>query len=344
LFRKHALGSFKELTQAVVRDPAMMIFLDANNSRKGKPNENFARELFELFTLGEGNYSEQDIREAARAFTGYRLNRQDGSVSHLKRQWDDEPKTIFGKTGAFNGSDVVDMVFGKPGPSRLIARKLWEYLAYEDPEERAVEAMGEILRNNDHRIAPLLREILLSREFYSERAMGTQIKSPVQYIALLLRQLEINEPPVGFPTIAQQQLGQTLFAPPNVAGWDWGKAWINTNTLLTRYNLAGFITKGVDEKGTLGMNPESRGGAVGRRAEANWKGPDYGRIAPRSLRADPAALVDSLAERFFSIPLPDKARATFIEYATAKKGAVFTDRETAELCHLMLSTPYYQLC
>jgi len=345
LFRKHALGGFKELTQAVVRDPAMMIYLDANNSRKDKPNENFARELFELFTLGEGNYSEEDIREAARAFTGYRINRLDGSVSHIRRQWDEGSKTLFGKTGKFTGSDVVALAVDQPGSSRFIARKIWEFFAYEDPPAQAVSVLGDILRANDHCIAPLLREMFLSREFYSERSIGTQIKSPVQFLAQLLRQLEVADPPAGFPGIAQQQLGQALFAPPNVAGWDWGKAWINTNTLLTRYNLAGFISKGSDGSGAeMAVGDGARGAGMARRAGQTWKGPDYAKVAPRTLRQDPDALVTSLAQRFFDGRIPDKARATFAEYARAKKGAVFTDKETAELCHLMLSTPYYQLC
>jgi hypothetical protein len=145
----------------------------------------------------------------------------------------------------------------------------------------------------------------------------------------------------------QQQLGQILFLPPNVAGWDWGQAWINTNTLLTRYNLAGFLTKGAEEGGkAMQMEKGKTKGmaSAAKRAGRGWKGPDYQKIAPRPLREDPAELVDSLIFRFFQGKLPEKARGSFIEYATAKKGVVFTDKEAAELCHLILSTPYYQLC
>lgn len=347
LFRSHAFGSFRELARSIVMDPAMMMYLDTQNSRKGKPNENFARELMELFTLGEGNYSERDISEAARAFTGYQIDRFTGGVTHNRRQWDEEKKTILGKTGAFNGTDVIDLIFDQPAAARFMVKKIWEFFVHDSLAASAADALAAVFRKADYRMAPLLREIFLSREFYSEASIRSQIKSPVQFLIQLLKQLEISEPPAGFAITAQQQLGQVLFMPPNVAGWDWGQAWINTNTLLTRYNLAGFITKGAEDGGKAmemervripGMAPAPR------RAGRGWNGPDYGKIAPRPLRENPAELVDSLIFRFFQGPVPEKARTSFIEYAIAKKGVIFTDKETAELCHLMLSTPYYQLC
>lgn len=346
LFRRSAFGSFKVLTHAILMDPAMMLYLDTQSSKKNKPNENFAREVMELFTLGEGNYTEQDVREAARAFTGYYLNQGEGKVSHDKRQWDPADKTLFGKTGPFAGKDVIDLIFGKKQAARFMAKKLWEFFVYENPSEPALDALAESYQKADFQTGSLLREIFLSKEFYSEAAIRSQIKSPAQYLIELLKQLEITEPPVGFPVIAQQQLGQVLFMPPNVAGWDWGQAWINTNTLLTRYNLAGFLTKGAGDT-DKSMMPERMkipGMAPGpKRMGRGWDGPDYEKIAPRLLRENPTDLVDSLVFRFFQCPLPDKARKSFIEYATNKKGAIFTDKETAELCHLMLSTPYYQL-
>jgi uncharacterized protein (DUF1800 family) len=347
LFRSHAFCSFKDLTQAILLDPAMMLYLDTRSSRKGMPNENFAREVMELFTLGEGNYTEQDIREAARAFTGYDLNRLTGRVNHSTRQWDDSPKTVFGKTGPFDGGDVINLIFDKPGVAPFMAEKIWRFFVYDDPSPRAIEALAGTFRNSGYRLQPLLREIFMSQEFYSEAAIRSQIKSPLQFIIQLLKQLEIDTPPTGFPIMAQQQLGQVLFMPPNVAGWDWGQAWINTNTLLTRYNLAGFITKGADEGGSMMSGERVKLAGMGRTpkgAGRGWSGPDYEKIAPRPLRDDPAQLVDSLIFRFFQGPIPDKARGSFIEYATAKKGVVFTNKEIAELCHLMLSTPYYQLC
>jgi uncharacterized protein (DUF1800 family) len=355
LFRKNAFGSFKDLTQAILMDPAMLLYLDTESSRKGKPNENFAREVMELFTLGEGHYTEQDIREAARAFTGYQLSRSTGNVTHARKQWDESDKTIFGKTGPFNGSDVINMIFEKPRPARFMAEKLWEFFVYDKPTSAALDMLSATLDKAGHQIAPLLREIFLSKEFYSEASIRSQIKSPVQFLITLFKQLEIKDPPIGFPINAEQQLGQILFMPPNVAGWDWGQAWINTNTLLTRYNLAGFLTKGSfqsanDSKSnedSMEMMERVKTPGMARAPKLmgrNWKGPDYEKITPRPLREKPEELVDSLIFRFFQGTLPDKARGSFIEYAVSKKGVVFTDSETAELCHLMLSTPYYQLC
>jgi hypothetical protein len=190
----------------------------------------------------------------------------------------------------------------------------------------------------------VLREIFLSREFYGERAMGSQIKCPVQYLVQMLKELGINEPPPGLPIMGQTQLGQVLFMPPNVAGWDWGKAWINTNTLLTRYNLAGSLIKG----SIVGMTGRGDGMMMermaSRRGMSGGATPDFGKLAAQADRDDTEKLVDGLIDRFFSVPIPKKARASFVAYAESKKGISFTDKELGELCHLMLSTPYYQLC
>ncbi len=348
LFRRNAFGSWKDMTQSILMDGAMMLYLDTQTSKKDHPNENFAREVMELFTLGEGNYTEQDIHEAARAFTGYQFNRFNGKVTVNKRQWDETDKTIFGKTGPFDGKGVIDLIFTRKEPAAFMAKKLWEFFAYEAPPEAAVEALADSFQKSNYRVGELLKEIFLSKEFYSPAAMRSQIKSPIQYLVSMLKELELQNPPNGFPIVAQQQLGQILFLPPNVAGWDWGKAWINTNTLLTRYNLAGFLTKGASDAGAAAMADQKakipKTATVSMRGANNWKGPDYEKIAPRPLRDDPAKLVDSLVMRFFQGPVPDKARDSFVEYAKSKKGVIFTNQEAAELCHLILSTPYYQLC
>lgn len=345
LFREFALGDFKELTQRIVRDPAMMVYLDVERSSKQQPNENFAREVMELFTLGEGNYTEEDIRNAARAFTGYQMNRLTGEVSQSIRAWDDGEKTLFGTTGKFNGSDVVKLIFRKPECADFMAKKLWEFFSYESPDAALVKELGSVMRNANYEIKPLLKEIFLSEEFYSAASMGNQIKCPIQYLVQMLKELEIQEPPMGWLVNAQVQLGQILFMPPNVAGWDWGKAWINTNTLLSRYNVAGNLIEG-----KIGASGGERGMMMERMQErreqrgANEKyKPVFAKIAPEASRNETGELVDFLIARFFSVPVPAKARESFVEYANAKKGISFTDKELGELCHLMMSTPYYQL-
>lgn len=343
LFRQHAFGNFRKLTGRILRDPAMMLYLDTQSSKKDKPNENFAREVMELFTLGEGQYTEQDIREAARALTGYRLNRVTGAVFRDRRQADTGEKTIFGKTGAYDGESLVDLIFEKPRAAEFIVRKLWEYFVYEDPAEKVIVSLAETLRSADFEISAVLREIFLAREFYSARAIRTQIKCPVQFLIGLLKQCGMRVPPPGLAVAAGQQLGQVLFQPPNVAGWDWGKAWINTNTLLTRYNIAGYVTKGNDETfRPAGMKKNSARRA--KRRNEDFAGPDYEVIAPRPSRKNPEELVAMLTARFFQGSVPPRAKESFIAYAKEKQGVIFTNREVAELIHLMLSTPYYQLC
>ena len=354
LFREHAFGDFKALTHAMLRDPAMMLYLDTQASVKGKPNENFAREVMELFTLGEGNYTENDIKEAARAFTGYRFDRRVGEVTHMRFQWDGGEKTVFGKTGNFNGDDVIDLLFEQEAAAEYLPTKLWSYFVEDNVPEAISKRLAKTFRENGFKVEPVLREIFLSRAFYDSTVMRNQIKSPIQFLIQMSRELELDELTTGHVTVAQVQLGQVLFAPPNVAGWDWGQAWINTNTLLSRYNIAGMVTKGAestaqDDAGEdsmmMEMAKEARGpmARLMERGTRAWGGPDYEKIAPRPLREDPEKLVDALIARFFQAELGSKQRETFVEYAKAKKGAVFTNHEVAELCHLMMSTPHYQL-
>lgn len=345
LFREYAFGNFRELTQSMVRDPAMMIYLDVQRSDKLQPNENFAREVMELFTLGEGNYTEEDIKNAARAFTGYQLNRLNGEVTQSARNWDDGEKTVFGVTGKFNGSDIVKLIFRKPECAEFIAKKIWEYFAYENPSEALVKQLGQVLRDANYEMKPMLREMFISEQFYNPKEMGNQIKCPVQYLVQMLKELEVEEAPVRWLIDGQTQLGQILFLPPNVAGWDWGKAWINTNTLLARYNVAGNLITGkattkAQERGMMMEKIRERREERGGNAAAM---PAFLKIAPEAIRSDSLKLVDHLIERFFCVTIPDKARDSFVEYANAKKGISFTDKELGELCHLMMSTPYYQL-
>ena len=348
LFRSHALGNFKDLTHAVARDGAMMLFLDMQTSVKGKPNENFAREVMELFTLGQGHYTEEDIRQAARAFTGYTINRFNGKVTHNKRQWDEGEKIILGQKGNFDGDGVIEVIFQQDQVSRYMAGKLWEFFAFENPGPAVVDSLANTMRQAKFEVAPVLRELFLSKEFYSETCMANQIKCPVFFLVQMLKQLEIPSLPKAYALSVQNQLGQILFVPPNVAGWDWGKAWINTNTLLTRYQISGVISHGgssalptgVEGAGFKGM----AAAGMSRLAMMNWDGPDYDKLVPRDSRNDLEKMVDSLINRLFQRKLSGNVRERFIAYARDKQGVVFTNQEVGELVHLMMSTPHYQLC
>lgn len=235
LFRRHATGNFKRLTTQVGQSPAMLIYLDNRQNRKGKPNENWARELMELFTLGQGNYSEDDIKESARAFTGWNFDRN-GFVTR-ENTHDKGIKNFLGQRGNFDGSDIIDVIFQERAAADFIARKLWTFFAYEEPDDKIVAELAQTLRENNYEIKPMLEQMFLSQAFYSDKAMGTQIKSPAQFLVQLTDDLMLETPPLTAMAQVGAQLGQNLFYPPNVKGWDGNRAWINANTLLIRYGV-----------------------------------------------------------------------------------------------------------
>lgn len=343
LFREQALGNFALLVKKITRDPAMMVYLDSVQSSRKKPNENFARELLELFTLGEGNYTEDDVKETARAFTGHRLDRKNGGVTFVPRLWDDGEKTILGQTAVFDAEEVVELVVAQPQCALHLVSKLWQFFANQDPEPALLAKLAQTFTEADYEVKPLLREIFLSADFYSSKTRRFQIKSPLEFVVMMGRQLETERFPDGVLLGVLTQLGQVPFLPPNVAGWDWGKAWINTNTLLTRYHFAGLVT-GAGGDPNMIEGGRGQGGAMIRRSlQRKLPKPDFEKIAPRELREDIPELIEELAFRLFQSPLSEKDRVAFESYARAKKGVVFTNTEVAELVHLMMSTPTYQL-
>jgi hypothetical protein len=237
LFYKYGTGSFRDLMVAEAQDPAMLSFLDAGVNVKGAPNENFAREIMELFTMGVGNYTEKDIREAARAFTGW--NYVDLTFVVNKDQHDTGSKTFLGKTGNFDGVEVIDTIMQQPVTARYISSKIYRYFVRQELSPELQDKLGNVLRSSNYNIALLLETIFLSRDFYSPSSVGTQIKSPVQLAISTYRKLGLKEVP-GIPdfNIATGTLGQRLFSPPTVAGWSEGRAWMTPGLLLERGNFA----------------------------------------------------------------------------------------------------------
>ena len=234
LLREHALGDFGELLHAVSRDPAMIVYLDSASNRKGHPNENFAREVMELFTLGEGNYSEQDIKEAARAFTGWGIDPETGAFLFRRKQHDEGVKTVLGRSGPFDGGDVLEILLAEPQTARLIVRKLWQEFISPTPDVREIARIADEFRRSRYEIRSAMRLILTTDAFYAAENRASLIKSPIDLIVGTLRQFQIEVPdPFAFVVISRQ-LGQDLMAPPNVKGWPGGDAWINASTLLAR--------------------------------------------------------------------------------------------------------------
>ena len=237
LFQAKGLGSFRDLIVAVAQDPAMLCFLDARKNVKGAPNENFAREIMELFTMGVGNYSEKDVREAARAFTGW--DYEDTRFLVRPDRHDDGPKTFLGRTGNFDGLQVIDIIMQQPVTAEFVAGKLYRFFVREDLDPALQKQLGDVLRQNDYRIAPFLETVFLSRDFYSDASMGAVIHGPVTLAISTYRRLgQTSAPGVPDFNAATAALGQRLLGPPTVAGWAQGRAWITPGLLLERGNFA----------------------------------------------------------------------------------------------------------
>lgn len=238
LFRKYAFGNFQNMLMSVSMDPAMIVWLDNQQNRKGKPNENYAREIMELFTLGIGNYSESDIKEAARAFTGWQTKAQ--GFTFNQRQHDAGSKTVLGETGNLNGDDVVRILARHPATARHLARKLITFLAYDNPDKSFVEEVADAYLLSEQQIRPMLRAIFRHPTFRSKRAYHARIKSPAELVVGTIKTLQIEKLDLDLPQV-MASMGQNLFEPPSVKGWDGGPAWISSDTMMERYNFAARI-------------------------------------------------------------------------------------------------------
>lgn len=242
LFRQFAFGNFKELTKQVTIDPAMLIYLDNTKNRKEDPNENYARELMELFTLGIGNYSEGDIAEAAKALTGWQVEGLDSYFD--SDRFDDSQKTFFNETGNFNYAEIIDIIFKKPEVAKHLCRKIYKEFVYFEGNENIINQLSDIFIENNYELKPVLSSLLKSEFFYSEEIMGAKIRSPIELMIPLIKQFNITKPDYEYLRDIADDVGQTLFSPPNVAGWKGDKTWINTNTLPARNTFSDRIISG----------------------------------------------------------------------------------------------------
>jgi uncharacterized protein (DUF1800 family) len=241
--RKNALGNFGELLKAVSKSASMINFLNNNQNKKGHPNENFAREVMELFTLGRGNYTETDVKEAARAFTGWGTNAK-GEFQFRSNQHDTGSKTIIGKKGNFNGDDVLNILLEQKQTARFITQKIFRYFVNDLPDAEKIEWLANRFYNNNYAILPLLTDIFTSSWFYEEKNIGVKIKSPVELMVGIRRLLPMEIQNEEMQLLLQRVLGQLLFYPPNVAGWPGGKNWIDSSTLMMRLRIPQLIEAG----------------------------------------------------------------------------------------------------
>jgi uncharacterized protein (DUF1800 family) len=241
VIRQNALGNFGDLLREVSKSPSMLSFLNNQQNRKQHPNENFAREVMELFTMGRGNYTETDIREAARAYTGWGFNVK-GEFVERPFLHDTGSKTFLGKTGNFDGDDIIDIILEQKATAKFITTKIYKYFVNEEVDNDKVEKLAEQFYRDNYNLQKLMDEIFLSDWFYDEKNIGTRIKSPVELIvgARRLIPMELEKPEVQL--LFQRVLGQVLFYPPNVAGWPGGKSWIDSSALMFRMRLAQILT------------------------------------------------------------------------------------------------------
>ena len=236
MFRERASGRLRDLLAAILKDPAMLVYLDNGENVKKHPNENFGRELLELFTMGVGNYTERDVREAARAFTGWTNDvlafRFDAD------QHDFGQKTFLGRTGTFDGEDIIDAILAQPVTAEFVAAKIYRFFVRDEIAGPVKADLGRTYRDSGYQMKPLLKRILLSKDYYSPPAFATQIKSPVHLVVSTYRKMSLGQVPT-IPDFGRMTsgLGQSLFDPPNVAGWAGGRTWITPSTLLNRGNL-----------------------------------------------------------------------------------------------------------
>jgi uncharacterized protein (DUF1800 family) len=337
VFRRDGAGDWLTLLTAVSKDPAMLVWLDQAQSKKQHPNENFAREVMELFALGEGNYTEKDITEAARAFTGWSYDRLNQEFIYRRNQHDEGVKTIFRKTGNFAGDDVLKMIVAHPQAAPFIARKLWTFFANENPSDQLVTALATGFRSSRLQFKPLLRAMFLSEEFYSPGVMRQQVKSPVQWLVSSVRMLERELPPAQLTANALRQLGQDLLLPPNVKGWDGGLSWITTSNLLNRYNYAGYLVLGENP-----MNPPKNSGKKRRARFLPQNSINVAKLFPEEVRKDKKLLAAAVQKRLLHGELKPEHQSTLRAYLDAQ--GELDDLDVLHALRLVMCTPEFQLC
>jgi uncharacterized protein (DUF1800 family) len=330
LMHRHALGCFHTLLQTLSMDPAMMVWLDTRDSKKGNPNENYARELMELFSLGIGHYTEQDVREAARAFTGWEIRGTEAFFN--SNQHDDGEKTVLSQTGKWTGADIVRICLEQKSAPYFIVGKLYRFLVSETvpatPE--LLEPLADEFRRH-YDFGALVKAVLRSNLFFSPLVYRTRIKAPVDFALGIVRGLEGR---IGTTALGQalEGLGQNLFYPPSVKGWDGGQAWLNGQTLLFRQNLGLALTSTEDAR-------------FGRRTDPAELVRKHG-VQPED------ASVDFFLKLFLQGDVPHESRARLVDYqqrAARQSYPVYwtaqdiADHRVRTLCHLVLTLPEFQL-
>lgn len=341
-FRQNAMGSWQKMLMDVSKDPAMLIWLDNARSSKNRPNENYAREVMELFTLGEGHYTETDIKEAARAFTGWGLSRDRQSFADISANHDPGDKVFLGARGKFAGDDVIRQITNQAQTNLFITAKLWNFFAGEKPEPALNQALASEFTSANQQFRPFMRTLLSSEEFYAPRVRHIQIKSPVQWLVGSVRLLERDLPPAVLNTTMLRSLGQDLFNPPNVKGWDGGIAWITTSNLLRRYNYAASLIEGTAPIGaTTGARMEKMMDRLSDEAAKNMPPAAVATLFPSGDLSSVPKTVAALQTRFIQGPIKEQRLQSLRDYLQTLPAV--NESSLRQAVRLVMSTPDYQL-
>lgn len=341
LLRSQAAGNFGELLRAIIRDPAMIAYLDNNDSRKGRPNENLARELMELFALGEGNYTEGDIKDGARALTGYTF---DFNEFVFRPEWHDEgSKRILGRTGNLGGDEFVDAILAQRVCAEFIALKLYRFFVADVPERGSpafpvvvsvVKSLAQTLAASNYEIRPVLRRLFLSEHFHDPAVRLARVKSPAELVVGAVRTFGAPVRDLGILNDAMGLMGQELMFPPSVKGWDGGRAWINTSTVFVRANILNFILTGKTPSGYDPLSERHGFDVTSILADASE--------ATQGAERDPEALARWLIRLSIGTDAPADKTAAVTEYARSL-GDVDAEH-VAKVLALITAMPEYQLC
>ncbi len=328
LFRRNGLGDFQQTLIEVSKDPAMIIWLDNQQNRKGKPNENYAREIMELFTMGIGNYTEADIKEAARAFTGWAAP---SSFYFNKKQHDAGEKIFLGQKGNLNGEDICNILANKPATAKYISKKLISFISYDDPDDATVERISEVYLANNRSVRSVVKAILLDKSFRTDKSYHGKIKSPAELVVGTVKSLQVQKLD-GDLSALMARMGQNLFEPPNVKGWDGGMAWIATDTMMERFNYAARISTQKFDTADGYINPT--------------------KLAQKYNVSSASDMVDNLLAALVDGDVPRNTRKKLMAYVatdlngheqdTAPTGKVL-DVKMRGLIHLIMTLPSYQL-
>lgn len=339
--REHALGNFADLLRGVSKSAAMISFLNNQQNKKQHPNENFAREVMELFTLGRGNYTENDVKEAARAFTGWN-HRLDGEFVFRLRDHDAGSKTVLGKTGNFKGDDILDILLEKRETARFIARKLYKFLVNETivPEERIVW-LGDRFFESGYKIMRLLDDIARSDWFYAAENVGSKIKSPIELWVGIRRAIPMELADPESQLVLQKALGQILFYPPNVAGWQGGRNWIDSSSLMLRLRIPQLLytNQDLDVRGKTDddqqMGEAARGQMRRLSAIMNWQ-PAMDLFA----KTPDNELIKKMADFLWAVPTKNLPLEVLQKNTDRSSRAALLQTAMVQL----MATPEYQLC